>query len=195
MNQAKLNRIRHVAVYCGSRLPRAPEYAEAVREFGAFLAKHDMELIYGGSNAGLMKLLADSVLEHGGRVFGVFPATLPETLKHPELTGCLVTRNLAERKAEMLKRADAVVALPGGFGTWDELFDALALRKSSRGHKHPVGILNVNGYFDPLLEMIARSIELGFSGPRDRHLLKTGKTPEQLFHQLAGALVPEPQQD
>ena len=191
MNPLKINRIRHVAVYCGSRLPQAPEYAEAVREFGAFLAEHDMELIYGGSNAGLMKLLADSVLENGGRVFGVFPATLPDTLKHPNLTGCLVTGSLAERKAEMLKRADAVVALPGGFGTWDKLFDALALRKSSRGHKHPVGILNVNGYFDPLLEMIDRSIQLGFTRSRDRHLLKVGRTPALLFKQLAGSLVPE----
>ena len=191
MNQEKLKKIRSVAVYCASHQPHAPEYAEAVIAFGRYLAEHGMTLIYGGSNVGLMKLLAETVLEHGGRVEGVFSAALPEKLKHPNLSECVTTANLAERKAEMLKRADAVVALPGSFGTWDELFDALALRKMKQGHKHPVGILNVNGYYDPLLELIDRSVLLGFSSPGDRNLLKAGKTPEQLFKQLAGSMVPE----
>ena len=191
MNQEKLKKIRSVAVYCASHQPHAPEYAEAVIAFGRYLAEHGMTLIYGGSNVGLMKLLAETVLEHGGRVEGVFSAALPEKLKHPNLSECVTTANLAERKAEMLKRADAVVALPGSFGTWDELFDALALRKMKQGHKHPVGILNVNGYYDPLLELIDRSVLLGFTSPGDRNLLKTGKTPEQLFKQLAGSMVPE----
>lgn len=191
MNQEKLKKIRSVAVYCASHQPHAPEYAEAVIAFGRYLAEHGMTLIYGGSNVGLMKLLAETVLEHGGRVEGVFSAALPEKLKHPNLSECVTTANLAERKAEMLKRADAVVALPGSFGTWDELFDALALRKMKQGHKHPVGILNVNGYYDPLLELIDRSVLLGFTSPGDRNLLKAGKTPEQLFKQLAGSMVPE----
>ncbi len=189
MREDKLKRIRSVAVYCASRQPHHPEYADAVIVFGRYLAKHNMTLVYGGSNVGLMKLLADTVLENGGRVEGVFSAALADKLRHPNLTECVTTRNLAERKAEMLKRADAVVALPGSFGTWDELFDALALRKMKKGHKHPVGILNINGYFDPLLELIDRSIQLGFTNPKDRNLLKTGTSPEQLFKQLAGSMV------
>lgn len=193
MKELKLKRIQHVAVFCGSRMPADPEYAEEVCRFGQFLAGHGMELVYGGSNVGLMKLLADSVLENGGRVFGVFVATLPDSLRHPGVTGSLVTANLAERKAEMLRRADAVVALPGGFGTLDELFEALALRKSRNGHKHPTGILNIQGYFNPLLELVEQSVRLGLMSPRDRTLLKAAGTPELLFKQLAGSLVPENQ--
>ena len=191
MKQEKLRKIRSVAVYCASRPPHSPEYAEAVIAFGKYLAEHRMTLVYGGSNVGLMKLLADTVLENGGRVNGIFSSALPDSLKHPNLNECITTRNLAERKAEMLKRADAVVALPGSFGTWDELFDALALRKMKTGHKHPVGILNIGGYYDPLLELIERSVQLGFTSPKNRNLLKTGKTPEQLFKQLAGSMPSE----
>lgn len=189
MKMEKLKKIRSVAVFCSSRLPASPEYADAVVEFGKYLAEHDMTLVYGGSNTGLMKLLADSVLDNGGSVNGVFTATLPASLKHPGLTDCTITRNLAERKAEMLRQADVVVALPGSFGTWDELFDALALRRSKGGHKHPVGILNVNGYFDSLLVFIEQSIQLGFTNLKDRNLLKVGKTPASLFKQLAGSIV------
>ena len=119
----------------------------------------------------------------------MFTITLPRSLKHPGLTDCIITRNLAERKAEMLRQADVVVALPGSFGTWDELFDALALRRSKEGHKHPVGILNVNGYFEPLLVFLKQSIQLGFTNPRDQNLLKVGKTPASLFKQLANSIV------
>lgn len=189
MKQEKLEKIRAVAVYCGSRSPKSSVFADAVVEFGKFLAKHGMTLIYGGSNVGLMKLLADSVSENKGNVVGVFPASFSASLKHPRLTECVVVRNLAERKAEMLRRADAVAALPGSFGSWDELFDALALRRSKSGHKLPVGILNVDGYFDPLLEFIEQSVRLGFTNPKDRNLLKVGKTPASLFKQLAGSLV------
>lgn len=186
MKSEKLKRIRNVAVYCSSQMPVLPVYAEAAENFGRYLAGQSMTLIYGGSNIGLMKVLTDTVLANGGSVYGVFPSTFPESLRHPGLSGYTVVGTLAERKAEMLRLADAVVALPGGFGTWDELFDALALRKAKLGHRHPVGILNVNGYFDPLLEWMERSIREGFNSPRHRHLLKKGKTPELLFKQLAG---------
>lgn len=189
MKQEKLKRIRSVAVYCASREPNSPEYAEAVIAFGRYLAEHGMTLVYGGSNVGLMKLLADTVLENGGRVEGVFSAALPEKLRHSNLSECITTCNLAERKAEMLRRADAVVALPGSFGTWDELFDALALRKMKTGHRHPVGLLNICGYYDPILALVEQSVQLGLTSPGDRNLLKVAKTPEQLFKQLAGSLV------
>ncbi len=186
MKEEKLKRIRCVAVYCSSRMPVSSVYVEATADFGRYLAEHGMSLVYGGSNIGLMKVLADTVLENGGTVYGVFPAAFPESLRHLRLSGCSVVETLAERKAEMLRRADVAVALPGAFGTWDELFDALALRKTKQGHCRSVGVLNVNGYFDPLLEWIERSIQEGFASPKCRHLLKSGKTPELLFKQLAG---------
>lgn len=190
--ERKISRIRSVAVYCSSRLPTDPVYADAAAGLGRFLAAHAITLVYGGSNSGLMKILADSVLENGGAVTGVFTSGLSGELRHTGLTECLVSATLAERKAEMLRRADAAIALPGGFGTWDELFDALALRKiRSGGHKLPVGIFNVNGFFDPLLRLIARSIDEGFVSARHRELLKVGSTPEELFRQLAGSVTPD----
>ena len=189
MKEEKLKKIRFVAVYCGSHIPVDSEYVDAVVEFGKYLANHNMTLVYGGSNTGLMKVLADSVLENGGTANGVFTASLSDSLRHPGLTDCIITRNLAERKAEMLRQADVVVALPGSFGTWDELFDALALRKNKNGHKLPIGILNIKGYFNQLLEFVELSIQLGFTTPGRRNLLKAGKTPEVLFKQLAGSMV------
>lgn len=189
MKREELKKIRFVTVYCSSHMPNSPEYADAVAEFGKYLAKHGMTLVYGGCNAGLMKLLVDSVLENGGSVNGVFPATLPTSLQHPGLTDCTITRNLPECKAELLRQADVVVVLPGSFGTWDELFDAFALRRSKRAHKPPVGILNINGYFDPLLAFMEQNIQLGFTNPKDRNLLKVAKTPALLLRQLAGSMV------
>ena len=186
----KLSLIRRVAVYCGSHLPKDEVYVSAARDFARFLAEHEMTLVYGGSNVGLMKILADTVLANGGCVIGVFPENLPEALRHTGLTESILTSSLAERKSRMLELADAVVALPGSFGTWDELFDALALRKMRRGgHKHPVGILNVNGYFDPLLLFIENSVKTGFTGKKYEELLKVGRSPSTLFRQLAGNLV------
>ncbi len=187
--QQRIMQIKHVTVYCGSHDVIDSAFTDAVIEFGVFLAEHNMTLVYGGSNVGTMKMLADTVLQNGGHVVGIFTKSLSAKLQHRELTETLVTKNLAERKAEMLRRADAVVALPGSFGTWDELFDALALRKLKAGHKCPVGVLNVNGYFDHLLQFIQHSVDVGFTSSKYARLLKSGRTPDELFKQLAGALI------
>ena len=185
-----LERIRSVAVYCGALSPPNPCYAEAAARLGAFIADNGMTLVFGGAATGLMKVLADAALARGGRVVGVFTDGLAREILHTGLTETVFTNSLAERKAEMLRRADAIVALPGGFGTWDELFDALALRRKKNGHKAPIGVLNVNGYFDLLLAFIAHSVDEGFVSPRRLQLLKSGRTPEALFKQLAGSLAP-----
>ena len=185
-----LIKIKTVAVYCGSHTPPDPHYAEAAVDLANFMALHEMTLVYGGSDVGIMKILADAMLKCGGKVVGVFVEGLPMEIIHKNLTETVTAATLADRKAEMLRRADAVIALPGGFGTWDELFDALALRKKKKGgHKAPVGVLNVNGYFDHLLEFIRHSIETGFTSRRSAKLLKSASTPEALFHQLAGSVV------
>ncbi len=187
--QERLEQIKYVTVYCGSHDASDSAFAEAVVEFGVFLARHNMTLVYGGSNIGTMKLLADTVLQNGGHVIGVFTKFLPAKLLHHGLTETFLAENLAERKAEMLRRADAIVALPGSFGTWDELFDVLALRKLKKGHKCPVGVLNVNGYFDHLLQFIQHSVAVGFTSSKYAGLLKSGRTPDELFKLLAGALI------
>lgn len=185
-----LEKIRSVAVYCASTLPDDPVYAEATAELARYIARHRMTLIFGGADSGLMKILADTALEHGAKVIGVFAEDLPEEILHPGLTESFVARNLAERKALMLSRADVLIGLPGSFGTWDELFDALVRRKiGSRSCHAPIGVLNVNGYFDHLLAFIEQSVSTGITPEAFRHLLKAGNTPEELFRQFARELT------
>ena len=178
--------IRNVAVYLGSAESPVPEFRQAAVDLAGYLASHDMTLIFGGSNAGMMKILADAMLRRHGRVIGVFTRCLPEKLLRDDLTESVVTETLAERKAEMLRRADAVVALPGSIGTLDELFDALAQRKIGM-IRCPVGVLNVNGFFDPLFALLRNSVEAGFTSARTSALLRSGATPEELFEQLQRA--------
>ena len=176
--------LRRIAVYLGSSKPAAQVYRQAVIDFAEYLADHDMTLIFGGSNAGMMKLLADTMLRRNGKVIGIFTKSLSQRLFRDDLTEAFMTEDLAERKAEMLKRADAVVALPGSLGTFDELFDALAQRKLG-AVSCPVGVLNVNGFFDPVFELLKNSREAGFSSAKTEALLQSGKTPEELFRKLA----------
>lgn len=191
-----LDRIKSVAVYCGSKSPENPAFEEAAIALGRFIAEHGMTLVFGGSNVGTMKTLADAALAAGGKVVGVFTTNLPMSLARQGLTELVVTRSLSERKKEMLERADALVALPGGLGTLDELFDALALRRvKTGGHKKPIGVLNVNGYYDKLLDFIIQTRDVGFSSNAAAQTLLSGKTPEELFDRLAGSLPPKGNDD
>lgn len=125
----KSSAIKNVAVYLGSADVSNLAFRQAVIDLADYLADHDMTLVFGGSSSGMMKLLADTMLARNGKVIGVFTKSLPEKFIRLDLTEAVITGNLAERKAEMLKRADAIVALPGSIGTLDELFDALAQKK------------------------------------------------------------------
>lgn len=184
-------RIKSVAVYCGSRVPMDHVYEEAAIGLAKFIASHGMTLVFGGSNVGMMKSLADAALAGGGKVVGVFTTNLPMSLAHPGLTELVVTHSLAERKRVMIDRADALVAFPGGLGTLDELFDALALRRvKNGGHKKPVGVLNVNGYYDKLLDFLIQTRDKGFSTNSAVQTLVSGRTPEELFDRLVGSLPP-----
>ena len=183
MEKTENPRLRRIAVYLGSSKPAVQAYRQAVIDFGTYLADHDMTLIFGGSNAGMMKLLADTMLERNGKVIGIFTKSLSGRLFRNDLTEAVMTEDLAERKTEMLRRADAAVALPGSIGTFDELFDTLARRKL-RIISCPVGVLNINGFFDPLFELLKNSREAGFTSAETEALLQSGKTPEELFRKL-----------
>ena len=175
-----------VAVYCGATLPNVSDFITQVTRFGTWMGEHGLNLVYGGSNEGTMKVLADAVSASGGKLTGIFTQNLPPSLMRPGLDESFIARDLAERKAEMLRRSDCVVALPGSYGTWDELCDAMALRKVMRnGIHHPIGVLNLHGFFDPLLEFIENSWRLGFTSDRWRHILRAASTPDELFPLLA----------
>ena len=164
--------IEKIAVYCGASVPSKEIYTETAAALGKMLAEKNITLVFGGSAAGTMKTVADAVLENGGKAIGVFPAELPESLLHDGLTEVYFSSNLAERKAKMIELADALIALPGSIGTWDELFDALAVCKISRGRKKmPVIAFNINGFYEPLKVLLQNSVEAGFTSAYAAQLL------------------------
>ena len=176
--------IKNVAVYLGSADVHNQVFRQAVVDLANFLADHNMTLVFGGSSCGMMKLLADTMLEHNGKVIGIFTKSLPEKFIRHDLTESVITENLAERKAEMLRRADAIVALPGSIGTLDELFDALAQKKLGAVSQSPIGVLNIDGFFDPLFELLKKSKEAGFTSQKAFAMLHCGRTPEELFQKI-----------
>ena len=179
----KSSAIKNVAVYLGSADVHNQVFRQAVIDLANFLADHNMTLVFGGSSCGMMKLLADTMLEHNGKVIGIFTKSLPEKFIRHDLTESVITENLAERKAEMLRRADAIVALPGSIGTFDELFDALAQKKLG-AVSCPIGVLNIDGFFNPLFELLKKSKEAGFTSQKAFAMLQCGRTPEELFQKI-----------
>ena len=179
----KKNMIQNVAVYLGSAEIADPEFRQGVIDLACYLAENDMTLVFGGSSCGMMKLLADTMLARNGKVVGVFTKCLPEKYIRKDLTEAVITENLSERKTQMLKRADAIVALPGSIGTFDELFDALAQKKLGV-ISCPIGVLNIDGFFDPLFELLKKSKDVGFTSAKAFALLQSGRTPEELFEKF-----------
>lgn len=176
-----------VCVFCGSSSGARPEYAAAARAIGAALVRRDLTLIYGGASRGLMGEVADAVLAKGGRVIGVMPRHLDRReLLHQGLTELLVVESLAERKREMFERADAFVTLPGGFGTLDELAEALTMSQLGL-HAKPCGLLDVAGYFTPLLAFLDGAVTERFLRPEHRALVIADGDPDRLLDRLAVA--------
>ncbi len=141
--------MRRVCVFCGSQTGDHPIYADAARQMGKLLAQRHLGLVYGGGNVGLMGVLADAALQAGGEVIGVIPGGLAEReLAHAGLTELHVVPSMHARKVLMAEKADVFVALPGGYGTADELFEILTWRQLGL-HAKPIGLLNVAGFFDP----------------------------------------------
>ena len=163
--------MRSVCVFCGASSGHDPAYALAARRFGEVLAQRGIELVWGAGNVGLMGVLADAVLSHGGRAVGVIPDFMVEReLVHTAASEILIVDSMHARKAAMAERADAFVALPGGFGTLDELFEILTWAQLHI-HSKPIGLLNVQGFFDPLLAMVRHMSREGFITARHLALL------------------------
>jgi uncharacterized protein (TIGR00730 family) len=168
--------MRRVCVFCGSNSGAAPEYAAAAAELGRLLAERGLGLVYGGSNVGLMGTLADAALEGGGEVTGVIPRSLVEReVAHRGLTELLMVETMHERKARMADLADAFVAMPGGYGTFDELCEILTWAQLGI-HSKPVGLLNTLGYWDPFLEFLDHAVAAGFLRPGHRQLVEVRDT-------------------
>ena len=176
-------KLKRLAVYCSSRNGLDPVFGKAAEELGRLMALRGIGLVYGGSNVGLMKKVADSVIRNGGEVTGVYPEGLFLEELQTNLTNTYIVRSMAERKAMMLELSDAWLAMPGGFGTLDEFFDALCLLQI-RNHSKPCGMLNIRGFYDPLLAFIENARVCGMLKTRDRELINIHATPEGVLDLL-----------
>jgi uncharacterized protein (TIGR00730 family) len=182
--------LKSVCVFCGSHTGRGESYKVAARRFGEELVRRDLTLVYGGGKVGLMGIVADTVMAAGGRVVGVIPRFLLEReVGHGGVTELLVVETMHERKATMAAHADAFVALPGGVGTLEEIFEAWTWVLLGL-HAKPVGLLQVGNYFEPLLAYLDRTVEEGFVSTGHRRLLKVSDDPAVLLAKLSKAEPP-----
>jgi len=176
--------MKSVCVFCGGNPGRNPAYLEAARAFGEQLARNGLELVYGGAQVGLMGAVADATLVHGGEVFGVIPEFIAaREIAHLGVTKLEVVSSMHERKAKMAARADAFVALPGGYGTLDEIFEILTWSQLGL-HRKPCAVLNVAGYFDGLLTFLDHAAEEQLLRPEYRAMLLVESDPARLVARL-----------
>ena len=182
--------LRRICVFCGSSLGNREAYRQAAQTIGRLLCQGGIELVYGGGKVGLMGAVADACLHAGGRVIGVIPQLLVDKeVAHSGLTELRVVQTMHERKALMADLADAFLALPGGYGTWDELCEVLTWSQIGIQQKSSA-ILNVNGYYDPLLAMADRAVSEGFLRDIHRELLLTDTDPARLLDRLESYVLP-----
>lgn len=173
--------MKSLCVYCGSNSGAKPIYAERAAELGRRIAAEGLALVYGGGNVGLMGTVADAALEAGGEVIGVIPEHLMQwEVAHRGVTRLEVVRSMHERKARMFDLADGFVALPGGFGTLDEMFEMLTWRQLGLGDK-PCAFLDVDGFFAPLMQMLDRMVAERFLHPDQRNDLWYGENLDALL--------------
>ena len=178
-----------ICVFCGSKDGVRPEYAEAAAGLGRLLAEQQIRLVYGGSNVGLMRIIADSCMAAGGEVIGVMPQMMvAKEIANRNVSKLHIVGTMHERKAMMADLADAFIALPGGFGTFDELFEIVTWRQIGL-HAKPIGLLNTSGFFEPLLRLADHAAAEGFVRVPDRALLLSEPTPEALLERLANSAI------
>ena len=176
--------MNNIVVYCGSNLGATPVYAEAARGLGEAIAKRGSRLVYGGGCIGLMGTVADAVLQAGGEAVGVIPTFLREKeVAHRGLTELIETPDMPSRKNKMIELGDAFIALAGGIGTFEELFEVLSLAQLKQ-HRKPVGLVNTAGFYDPLLALLQQTAAQGFMPAANLSLLCVADTPQELLVKL-----------
>jgi len=176
--------IRHLCVFCGTQLGHRAAYSAAAREVGRLVAREGITLVYGGAQVGLMGVLADAALTAGADVVGVISADLlAREIGHEGLTELHVTASIAERKARMAELADAFMVLPGGLGTLEEAFE-MATRTQVGLSEAPVGLLDVDGFFGPLVAYLDRAQAEGLIAPHNRAIVRVGADPARLLDEL-----------
>jgi uncharacterized protein (TIGR00730 family) len=176
--------IKTICVFCGSSRGANEVYSRVAANLANYFLKKKIRLVYGGANVGLMQILADTVLDGGGEVIGVMPRSLVEKeVAHDRLTEMHIVADMQERKALMAELSDAFIALPGAYGTMDELFEVLTWNQLGI-IKKPVGLLNINGFFDPLIRLLDHAVEEGFLRSEHRSILQVEDNEEKLIQKM-----------
>jgi hypothetical protein len=182
--------MKSVCVFCGGNPGARPSYAAAAKQLGEAIAARGLAVVYGGASAGLMGMVADAALARGGEVYGVLPEfMIAREIAHRGLTELVLVGSMHERKAAMAARSDAFVALPGGFGTMDELFEVLTWSQLGLHHK-PVALLDVDGYYEPLVAFLDRATSEGLLRPEYRAMLFVERDVAALIDRLATYALP-----
>ncbi|HVK53864.1 MAG TPA: TIGR00730 family Rossman fold protein [Burkholderiales bacterium] len=182
--------LKSVCVYCGASPGRLDAYAESARALGKALVARDIRLIYGGASIGVMGIVADAVLDAGGQVIGVIPEPLArKEVAHTRLTEIHLTRSMHERKSLMAEMSDAFIALPGGLGTLEELFEIWTWTQLGI-HAKPCGLLNVEGYFDKLISFLDHATEEQFVNQLHRSMLLVETNPDKLLDRFLSYKAP-----
>ena len=183
--------MNRIVVFCGSSLGFNSIYKEAAIELGNYFARHGIVLVYGGGKIGMMGAIADTILAKKGKVIGVIPKLLEkEEVVHAGVEEMIVCKKMSDRKVIMSKLIDGYITLPGGFGTLDELFEALTLNQLQIEQK-PVGILNINGYFDATLQQLDKMAEQGFLKPQNKALLIVADNIPELMNKMNNYTPPK----
>lgn len=184
--------IRSLCVYCGASPGHSAVYAEAAAKLAATMVAHGIDLVYGGGNIGLMGRIADEVMQRGGKVVGVIPkALLAREVGHHGLTELHVVNDMHQRKAMMADLSDGFIALPGGWGTLEELFEMLTWLQLGF-HSKPIGLLNTNGFYDKLLDFISHQVDEGFLSAVQAKLILQDTVAESLIARILSAPEPSP---
>ncbi len=183
--------MKRVAVFCGSSIGFNTIYAQEAKKLGQYLAQHKIGLVYGGGKIGLMGTIADIVLENNGEVIGVIPNLLRhEEVAHTKITKMIVTKKMSKRKVKISRLVDGYIALAGGFGTLDELFEALTLGQLGIENK-PIGILNTNGFFDHTLKQLDVMVKEGFLKPTNKEMLLVSNSIDELILKMKNYQAPK----
>jgi uncharacterized protein (TIGR00730 family) len=183
--------MKSILIFCGSSKGDMPEFEQAAAELGNHLASNDITLVYGGGKVGLMGVVADAVLEAGGKATGVIPQfMMSKEVAHEGLTELILVDSMHARKMMMFEMAEGIIALPGGFGTLDELFEVLTWAQLGL-HQKPIGLLNVAGYYDALLTFVDQMSDRQFLKSDNKHLLLSSPNLDDLILQMQNYQAPD----
>lgn len=183
--------MNRITVFCGSSFGNKKEYETQAFLLGQILSENNIDLVYGGAKVGLMGAVADGVLDKKGKVIGVLPDFLmKKEIAHDDLTELIIVKSMHERKTKMNELSDGVIALPGGFGTLEEFFEMLTWAQLGL-HKKPIGILNIDGFYDLLLEFVLKMVNEGFLKEINQQMIIVSTDAQDLLHKMKNYVAPE----